>query len=88
MTSLLGARIIGRGTVFGNIYLTDKQDADMFDEEDERVLVVLATSRDRGRTRPTRDRTRAGTSETAGADERERIEGAHDGVIHRSSRSG
>jgi signal transduction histidine kinase len=43
MTSLLGARIIGRGTVFGNIYLTDKQGAEMFDEEDERVLVVLAT---------------------------------------------
>jgi signal transduction histidine kinase len=43
MTSLLGARIIGRGTVFGNIYLTDKQGAEMFDEEDERVLTVLAT---------------------------------------------
>ena len=43
MTSLLGARITGRGTVFGNIYLTDKQGAEMFDEEDERVLVVLAT---------------------------------------------
>jgi signal transduction histidine kinase len=43
MTSLLGARIIGRGTVFGNLYLTDKQAAEMFDEEDERVLVVLAT---------------------------------------------
>ncbi len=43
MTSLLGARIIGRGTVFGNLYLTDKQGAEMFDEEDERVLVVLAT---------------------------------------------
>ena len=43
MTSLLGARIAGRGTVFGNIYLTDKQGAEMFDEEDERVLVVLAT---------------------------------------------
>jgi len=43
MTSLLGARIIGRGTVFGNIYLTDKQGAEMFDEEDARVLVVLAT---------------------------------------------
>jgi signal transduction histidine kinase len=43
MTSLLGARIIGRGTVFGNIYLTDKHGAEMFDEEDERVLVVLAT---------------------------------------------
>ena len=36
MTSLLGARIIGRGTVFGNIYLIDKQGAEMFDEEDER----------------------------------------------------
>jgi signal transduction histidine kinase len=43
MTSLLGARIIGRGTVFGNIYLTNKQGAEMFDQEDERVLVVLAT---------------------------------------------
>jgi len=43
MTSLLGAPIAGRGTVFGNIYLTDKQDADGFDEEDERILVVLAT---------------------------------------------
>jgi signal transduction histidine kinase len=43
MTSLLGARIIGRGTVFGNIYLTNKQGAEIFDEEDERVLVVLAT---------------------------------------------
>ena len=43
MTSLLGARIIGRGTVFGNIYLTDKQGGEMFDQEDERVLTVLAT---------------------------------------------
>jgi signal transduction histidine kinase len=43
MRSLLGARVIGRGTVFGNIYLTDKQGAETFDEEDERVLVVLAT---------------------------------------------
>ena len=29
--------------MFGNIYLTDKQGAETFDEEDERVLVVLAT---------------------------------------------
>ena len=29
--------------MFGNIYLTDKQEAETFDEEDERVLVVLAT---------------------------------------------
>jgi anti-sigma regulatory factor (Ser/Thr protein kinase) len=43
MKSLLGAPITGRGKVFGNIYLTDKQGADAFDDEDERVLVVLAT---------------------------------------------
>jgi signal transduction histidine kinase len=43
MKTLLGAPIAGRGKVFGNIYLTDKQDADAFDEEDERVLIVLAT---------------------------------------------
>jgi two-component system, NarL family, sensor histidine kinase DevS len=43
MTSLLGAPVTGRGRVFGNIYLTDKQGADAFDEDDERVLVVLAT---------------------------------------------
>ena len=43
MTSLLGAPIAGRGRVFGNVYLTDKQSADAFDEEDERVLLVLAT---------------------------------------------
>ena len=42
MTSLLGAPILGRGNVFGNIYLTDKHDAEAFDEDDERVLVVLA----------------------------------------------
>lgn len=29
--------------MFGNIYLTEKQGAETFDEEDERVLVVLAT---------------------------------------------
>ncbi|MDP9299336.1 MAG: GAF domain-containing sensor histidine kinase [Actinomycetota bacterium] len=43
MRSLLGAPIAGRGRVFGNIYLTDKHGAEAFDEEDERVLVILAT---------------------------------------------
>ncbi|MEX2275537.1 MAG: GAF domain-containing sensor histidine kinase [Actinomycetota bacterium] len=43
MRSLLGAPVAGRGRVFGNIYLTDKRSAEAFDEEDERVLVVLAT---------------------------------------------
>jgi signal transduction histidine kinase len=42
MRSLLGAPVAGRGRIFGNIYLTDKQDTDTFDDEDERVLVVLA----------------------------------------------
>ena len=41
MRSLLGAPT-GRGRVFGNVYLTDKQGADAFDEEDERIVVVLA----------------------------------------------
>jgi len=43
MRSLLGAPIAGRGRVFGNIYLTDKRGVDAFDDEDERVLVILAT---------------------------------------------
>jgi signal transduction histidine kinase len=43
MHSLLGAPIAGRGRVFGNIYLTDKRGAEAFDDEDERVLVILAT---------------------------------------------
>src|SRR5438128_1708313 len=42
MHSLLGAPVTGRGRIFGNIYLTDKQSAHAFDDEDERVLVVLA----------------------------------------------
>jgi signal transduction histidine kinase len=42
MRSLLGAPVTGRGRIFGNIYLTDKRDMETFDDEDERVLVVLA----------------------------------------------
>ncbi len=42
MRSLLGVPIAGRGKTFGNVYLTDKQGAEAFDEEDERVLLVLA----------------------------------------------
>src|SRR5439155_9348002 len=42
MRSLLGAPVTGRGRIFGNIYLTDKQGTQAFDDEDERVLVVLA----------------------------------------------
>jgi signal transduction histidine kinase len=42
MTSFLGAPVMARGTVFGNIYLTDKRDAAEFDADDEEALVVLA----------------------------------------------
>jgi two-component system, NarL family, sensor histidine kinase DevS len=43
MRSFLGAPVTARGRVFGNIYLTEKQSADEFDEEDERALLVLAS---------------------------------------------
>jgi signal transduction histidine kinase len=42
MRSFLGAPVTARGHVFGNIYLTEKQDAEEFDADDERTLVVLA----------------------------------------------
>ncbi|HEX6844288.1 MAG TPA: GAF domain-containing sensor histidine kinase [Actinomycetota bacterium] len=43
MRSFLGAPVRALGRVFGNIYLTDKQGAAVFDEDDEEALVVLAT---------------------------------------------
>jgi signal transduction histidine kinase len=42
MKSFLGAPIIGRRGVFGNIYLTEKLGAASFTEEDERLLILLA----------------------------------------------
>jgi signal transduction histidine kinase len=42
MTSLLGAPVVSRGTVFGDIYLTDKQGGEPFTEEDQEDLLVLA----------------------------------------------
>ncbi len=43
MKSFLGAPVVSRGRVFGNIYLTEKQGATQFSAEDEEALVVLAT---------------------------------------------
>jgi signal transduction histidine kinase len=43
MASFLGAPVKARGRVFGNIYLTEKQGADEFDEDDERTLIALAS---------------------------------------------
>ena len=42
MSSFLGAPVVARGKVFGNIYLTEKQGATEFDADDEAALVVLA----------------------------------------------
>ena len=42
MTSFMGAPIIVRGEVFGDIYLTEKKGAPEFDERDERDVLVLA----------------------------------------------
>ncbi len=42
MHSFLGAPVKARGRVFGNIYLTEKQGAPEFTEDDERTLEVLA----------------------------------------------
>ena len=42
MRSFLGAPIIGRRGVFGNIYLTEKLGSDTFTPEDEGLLVLLA----------------------------------------------
>jgi signal transduction histidine kinase len=43
MRSFLGAPVRASGRVYGNIYLTDKRDADAFSADDEAALVVLAT---------------------------------------------
>lgn len=43
MRSFLGAPIVSRGRVFGNIYLTEKQGAPEFSAEDEEALIVLAS---------------------------------------------
>ena len=43
MRSFLGAPVMARGRVFGNIYLTEKRDAEEFTEEDERTIEILAS---------------------------------------------
>lgn len=42
MTSFLGVPIVVRGTIYGNLYLTEKKDATEFAAEDERTAVTLA----------------------------------------------
>ncbi len=44
MGSFLGVPIHTRGTVFGNLYLTEKQSGEGFTEEDEEIVVALAAA--------------------------------------------
>ncbi|PWV48465.1 GAF domain-containing sensor histidine kinase [Nocardiopsis sp. L17-MgMaSL7] len=44
MTSFLGVPIQVRGEVFGNLYLTEKENGGEFDEEDETIVTALATA--------------------------------------------
>jgi signal transduction histidine kinase len=44
MESFLGVPVRIRGTVFGNLYLTEKSDGAAFSEEDERLVVALASA--------------------------------------------
>jgi signal transduction histidine kinase len=86
MRSLLGAPVAGRGRVFGNIYLTEKQEAEAFDDEDERVLLVLATQAavavENARLYAENERTAVELRRLEMMDERERIaKELHDGVI-------
>ena len=72
--------------MFGNIYLTEKQGAETFDEEDERVLVVLATQAaiavENARLRDETERKGRELQRLQVVEERERIgKELHDGVI-------
>ncbi len=44
MRSFLGVPVRVRGQVFGNLYLTDKRDADGFSTADERIVTALAAA--------------------------------------------
>lgn len=44
MTSFLGVPVRVRGHVFGNLYLTDKLAAEEFSEEDEQLILALASA--------------------------------------------
>jgi signal transduction histidine kinase len=44
MTSFLGVPILARGEVFGNLYLTEKQGGGEFTDDDEQLIIALATA--------------------------------------------
>ena len=86
MRSFLGAPVVARGTVFGNIYLTEKQGASEFSEQDEEALVVLASQAgiaiENARLYQEAQRAQRDLARLELLEERERIaKELHDGVI-------
>ena len=86
MTSFLGAPVTARGTVFGNLYLTNKKGADEFDRDDEDALVVLAAQAgiavENARLYAEANALREEVERLAVLEDRERIaKDLHDGVI-------
>ncbi|HEX7248414.1 MAG TPA: GAF domain-containing sensor histidine kinase, partial [Actinomycetota bacterium] len=86
MRSFLGAPVVARGAVFGNIYLTEKQYADEFSEQDEDALVVLASQAgiaiENARLYQESQRAQRDLARLELLEERERIaKELHDGVI-------
>ena len=86
MRSLVGAPVLARGQIFGNIYVTEKQGADEFTDDDERALQVLATQAgvavENARLYEEMVRAQDEVRRLEVLDERERIaKELHDGVI-------
>lgn len=86
MTSFLGAPVVARGHVFGNLYLTEKQEALEFSRDDEVALTVLATQAgiaiENARLFEEAQRAQRELARSELLDERERIaKELHDGVI-------
>jgi signal transduction histidine kinase len=86
MRSLLGAPVVSRGKVFGNIYVTEKQGEEEFSVDDERALQVLATQAgvavENARLYEEMVRAQDEVRRLEVLDERERIaKELHDGVI-------
>lgn len=86
MHSFLGAPVMARGHIFGNIYLTGKKGSDDFDDDDLASLKVLATQAgvaiENARLYEETQRFQQELSRLEVLDERERIaKELHDGVI-------
>jgi len=86
MRSFLGAPVVARGRVFGNIYLTEKKGAPEFSESDQDALVVLAAQAgiaiENARLYDEAQRAQRDLARLGLLEERERIaKELHDGVI-------